>query len=102
MKNFLIKLRDKINAFYAPILKLPYGDKIAHGTGGVVSLLLLFGNTNYVGMVLSAWFAGYVWEFLWRFVRDDEVSHLDALAVALGGAVISLPFWLLGVVPFTY
>lgn len=96
------KARSFLEAIYAPILRLPYGDKWAHSTGGIVAFIPMITSTTYLGMGLFAWFCGYVWEFFFRWFRGDEVSHLDAAAVGIGGFVLSLiPLWM-GAVPFVW
>ena len=102
MKDIINKARSALEAIYAPILRLPYGDKWAHSTGGITAFIPMITETTYLGMGFFAWFCGYVWEIFWYYGRGDKISHLDALAVGAGGFLLALfPLWM-GVVHFTW
>ena len=94
--------RKFLEKIFAPILALPYGDKIAHAFLGVTAFIPMLTTTTYLGMGFFALFCGYVWEIFWYYVRGDKIEHLDAVAVGIGGFILALIPYSLGLVNFTW
>lgn len=98
MKGLLYKIYDKLVEVYQPLLRLPYGDKLAHATLGILALPTYLIDDTLLSISAVSYIIGLGIEAIQVKFMDKPFSHLDALAVWTGGTILALLLLAIGII----